>query len=258
MAAYGGHASSLRTLLAHGGGGGGQDLEGNTVLHLACDVNGWMRHAEELFFKQRDVKSPREGGEFVTSRQTLQDGRRLVARPHIRWKRGGGGKHNLTEERHEEKREDGLLEGWEAKQRRKAFSAWQRVEIQRRTESAGPCVEALSDLVSSLHSISNQDGDQPLHLAAAGGAASAVELLLQAGAHVNEKNHAGETPLMLAAATGHAEVVRILLEAKAEDQEPEGPRSPFFLALTRGHFSASVAFLECGTPVQRVSDLSWR
>ena len=67
-------------------------------------------------------------------------------------------------------------------------------------------------------------GWAPLHLAAAAGDARVVQLLLFAGAPVDQASAAGNgaTALHCAAAGGHAEVVRVLLCAGAGVDRPDG------------------------------------
>ncbi|PYH28881.1 ankyrin repeat domain-containing protein, partial [Aspergillus neoniger CBS 115656] len=57
----------------------------------------------------------------------------------------------------------------------------------------------------------NFDGDQPIHLAAAGGHLQIVIRLVEMGADPNTSNRKGFTPLHLAAQAGHLEVVRELV-----------------------------------------------
>ncbi|XRM41835.1 hypothetical protein ABZX51_005079 [Aspergillus tubingensis] len=57
----------------------------------------------------------------------------------------------------------------------------------------------------------NSDGDQPIHLAAAGGHLQVVVRLVEMGADPNIPNRRGFTPLHLAAQAGHLAVVRELI-----------------------------------------------
>lgn len=63
----------------------------------------------------------------------------------------------------------------------------------------------------------NQDGNAPLHLAAAGGHAAAVRELLVDGGNPNLPNEAGNTPLHLACTHGHASIVLSLLLHRSTD-----------------------------------------
>ncbi len=62
----------------------------------------------------------------------------------------------------------------------------------------------------------DKDGVTPVLVAAAGGHAAAVELLIKAEADVNVKNKDGLTPLMGAAGNGRAVVVKQLIGARAD------------------------------------------
>jgi ankyrin repeat protein len=55
----------------------------------------------------------------------------------------------------------------------------------------------------------------PLFLAAKGGYAGVLEVLIGAGADVNAANSTGSTPLMLAAASGNTDAVKLLLDRGA-------------------------------------------
>lgn len=73
-------------------------------------------------------------------------------------------------------------------------------------------------LVNSGADISAADTvglNTPLHLAALGGHAEMVNLLLEAGSPVDPKDGRGRSPLHNAAIEGHAEVVRLLLAQSA-------------------------------------------
>ena len=59
------------------------------------------------------------------------------------------------------------------------------------------------------------NGCTALMLAAESGCAQVVQLLLQAGAHVNSANKHGSTALMEATRNGQAAIVQMLLEAGA-------------------------------------------
>ena len=75
----------------------------------------------------------------------------------------------------------------------------------------------------------NDEGATPLHDAALGGHAAAVDLLLQKGARIDAKDPAhGATPLFLAASWGRKQVVELLLERGASklirNKEGKSPR----------------------------------
>src|SRR5215510_1861037 len=77
--------------------------------------------------------------------------------------------------------------------------------------------EALGQLIAAGAplSVTDEDGNAPLALAAAGGHRASLELILAAGADPNAANRAGETALMLAAGKGHADAVALLLARNA-------------------------------------------
>lgn len=89
------------------------------------------------------------------------------------------------------------------------FSAAMAGRLQQLREA----VEAQPDRVNSV----SADGWTPLHLAAFFGCKECVELLLKAGAGVNERsqNAMQNMPLHAASARRHAEVARLLLEGGA-------------------------------------------
>jgi ankyrin repeat protein len=62
----------------------------------------------------------------------------------------------------------------------------------------------------------------PINLAAAGGRAEIIRLLLRAGAKPHAPEDEGQTALTIAAERGHLEVVRLLLQAGA-DRTYRGP-----------------------------------
>ncbi|MGD8378846.1 MAG: ankyrin repeat domain-containing protein [Gammaproteobacteria bacterium] len=57
---------------------------------------------------------------------------------------------------------------------------------------------------------------QPLHCAVAGASLECAELLLDAGANPDARQHGGYTPLMGAAAGGHVEIAELLLDYQAD------------------------------------------
>ena len=58
-------------------------------------------------------------------------------------------------------------------------------------------------------------GNTPLHYGACGGYMDVVQVLIEAGANVEQHNENGHTPLMEAASAGHVSVASILLQAGA-------------------------------------------
>lgn len=97
----------------------------------------------------------------------------------------------------------------------------------------GADVEALSSGTFPCES-RGDSGWHPLHHAAERRHALLVQLLLDAGARVDEPTTGGTTPLMLAAHYGDEDSVRILLRAGA-DPLRENARRSTALSLSRGH-----------------------
>lgn len=71
-------------------------------------------------------------------------------------------------------------------------------------------VAAVLSMDNRLTRATDDRGRTPLHLAAAGGHADTVDLLVHNNADVSARDTAGETPLALAHAAGHAAVVDLL------------------------------------------------
>ncbi|CAK0812439.1 unnamed protein product [Prorocentrum cordatum] len=89
------------------------------------------------------------------------------------------------------------------------------------------------------------DGKHPLHEACCTGSCSAVELLLDRRARLEEANFTGMRPLHWAAAAGHAGVVDLLLDRRAQcDARSGNTWAPLHHAAAAGH-AASVRLL-CG------------
>ena len=71
-------------------------------------------------------------------------------------------------------------------------------------------VAAVLSMDNRITRVTDAGGRTPLHLAAAGGHASTVELLLHNNADPSARDTAGRTPLGLAEAAGHADVAALL------------------------------------------------
>ena len=67
-----------------------------------------------------------------------------------------------------------------------------------------------------------QQGVTPLHVAAAGGHADAVRLLVRHGAALDERTDEGHTPLDLATSLGHDVVVQLLSDAASHSAKQRG------------------------------------
>ena len=121
------------------------------------------------------------------------------------------------------------------------------------------------------------------HLAAAGGHAEVVRVLIEGGASVNASDHAGKTPLMLAcevgsvaaaeiilgsggdvgatdlrdtdalaraARVGNAELVHLLIDADAEVDTRDGEqRTPLMSAVAGAHLEATWALIAAGADI---------
>jgi ankyrin repeat protein len=85
-------------------------------------------------------------------------------------------------------------------------------------------------------------GWHPLHYAVDRRHPLMVQLLLQAGAHVDAETHEGTTPLMLAARRGDEDSVRLLLRAGA-DPLRQNQRQASALSLSRSHGKPAVTQL---------------
>ena len=71
-------------------------------------------------------------------------------------------------------------------------------------------VKIESDRSKADVSVTDNNGETPLHRAAAGGHMDIVKLLVASGADVNAKTNRGGTPLHSAAFNGHKDVVQLL------------------------------------------------
>ena len=92
----------------------------------------------------------------------------------------------------------------------------------------------------------DDDGQTPLHTAAAAGESVICALLLEAGAHADAIDSFEFTPLRWAALHGHAAAVDALLEAGADGAACLEGLSAFELASAAGHVGVAATFLSCG------------
>ena len=103
------------------------------------------------------------------------------------------------------------------------------------------------------------DDATPLHRAAHGGDASAVERLLASGADPDAVTRLGVTPLALAAGAGHASVVGALLDAGADPRRasPHG-ETPLMAAARTGNVDSVEALLRHGAAAEVDAREGWR
>ncbi len=82
----------------------------------------------------------------------------------------------------------------------------------------------------------DEDGETPLHWAAAAGHAGITALLIERGADVNAVDEDGETPLYLAAYWGKTAAATVLLVHGADINKPdEDGETPLHWAVNQGH-----------------------
>ena len=92
-----------------------------------------------------------------------------------------------------------------------------------------------------------EDGETPLHVAAAHGIPEIVTALIEAGADVNARATGGMTPLHVAALSEKPEIVTALSEAGADvNARMKAGETPLHLAAMRGTPEVVTALLEAG------------
>lgn len=109
-----------------------------------------------------------------------------------------------------------------------------------------------------------QGGDRALMFAARSGDLRSAELLVEAGADVNETSAFGITPTVMAVHGGNAELVEYLLERGADPNAADAGHAALHVAILRGNGAAVRALLAHGadsnarvqssTPTRRQSD----
>lgn len=95
------------------------------------------------------------------------------------------------------------------------------------------------------------DGGTALMVAARGGHAAVVRVLVDAKADLNVRSEDGSDALLHAASGGNVDVIKALLEAKADiETTNEDEVSPLILAAHYGHAAAAKTFLDAGANSQ--------
>ena len=96
----------------------------------------------------------------------------------------------------------------------------------------------------------------PLHLACMAGHAEAVDVLISAGANIDDKNEDEKTPCHLAAEGDHEEVLRLLLDRdpNAVNDKDEEDNTPLHLAARGGCVAALQLLLEYSASVFKRND----
>jgi len=94
------------------------------------------------------------------------------------------------------------------------------------------------------------DGFSPLMNAALHGLCEIGEVLIRAGALVDQRGKLGATPLCIACQSGHADFVAMLLAQRADaDAVRDNGSTPLHVACKLGHISCMEQLLQCGADV---------
>ena len=94
-------------------------------------------------------------------------------------------------------------------------------------------------------------GNSAIALAAGEGFPVVVELLLEAGAAIDQPNNCGNSPIALAAKGGFPVVVELLLEAGAAIDQPNNSRqTPLFQAVEQLHFATVQLLVGAGADLE--------
>ena len=102
-------------------------------------------------------------------------------------------------------------------------------------------------------------GWTPLHEASNRGHVEAANVLLAAGARVDQTDTAGLTPVYAASQMGHAGVVNVLIAAGATVDHPnrDDGTTPLFIASQDGHVEVAKVLLAAGASVEWAMPDGW-
>ncbi|VDK77122.1 unnamed protein product, partial [Anisakis simplex] len=113
-------------------------------------------------------------------------------------------------------------------------------------------VELLLNAGANIEAQSERTKDTALSLACSGGRKEVVDLLIKRGANKEHRNVSDYTPLSLAASGGYVDIIVMLLNAGAEINSRTGSKlgiSPLMLAAMNGHAPATKLLLERGSDI---------
>ena len=134
--------------------------------------------------------------------------------------------------------------------------AWKAVQFDRLAE--------LQELVPSVVSVDASTGDQNNHVhtllmcAAAYGAVSCAEYLINNNAKIDAKNFAGYTALHWAAYTGRTEALQLLLSNNADiEARTEDGKTPLHIAAFRGHLEFLEKLLDLEADINAIACNGW-
>ena len=120
------------------------------------------------------------------------------------------------------------------------------------------CTKLLLLVDASVHHVSEEGGETPLHQAAGKGNTKVMLALLDKGADIEAKNTTGNTPLHSASLNGHTGTVAALLTNGADvGATTERRKTALHHAASAGHTAALVMLLEKGANIEAKSDRTW-